>query len=347
MEEEQKVGFFLLKTDAINQFLTVLNEPSSAGTKLAGSILSRLLDSYSTSEESVSLRSVVTAALVSSNSLPRVISALYADDPTTANAAARLLAEILVEESGTESWGYEEDSSGNPPPPSPNKDAIVTPDLVDRSIGLLTNPICAAGALNLLCQCCWGYPRGLDLVQQGFQPYIPKADVFFFASLYGQYSSRHAGRQRRRVAEAAVRAGALPRAVALLEAEAETVEARRAAVEGYRVLLAAESADKNVAIKSARLPVVLAALIADETSESLMGVNWMLRLLYDEENPTTFVAWTELSTPETIQHFISILNTVPEPLDGPVEEGMTEEEFANAQAEYEGVVAKREKENNL
>ena len=346
MEEEQKVGFFLLKTDAINHFLTVLNGRSSAGTKLAGSILSRLLDSYSTGEESVSLRSVVTAALVSPHSLPRVMSALYADDPTTANAAAKLLAEILAEESGTESWGYEEES-GNPPPPSPNKDAIVTPDLVDRSISLLMNPICAAGALNLLCQCCWGYPRGLDLVQQGFQPYIPNADVFFFASLYGQYSSRHAGRQRRRVAEAAVRAGALPRAVALLEAEAETVEARRAAVEGYRVLLAADSADKNVAIKSARLPVVLAALIADETSESLMGVHWMLRLLYDEENPTTFVAWTELSTPETIQHFINILNTVPEPLDGPVEEGMTEEDFANAQAEYEGVVAKREKENNL
>jgi hypothetical protein len=118
-------------------------------------------------------------------------------------------------------------------------------------------------------------------------------------------------------------------------------------VEGYRVLLAAESADKKVATKSARLPVVLAALVADETLESLMDVNWMLRLLYSEENPTTFVAWTELSTAETIQHFINILNAVPEPFDGPVEEAITEEECANTQAEYDEIVAKREKENNL
>lgn len=113
------------------------------------------------------------------------------------------------------------------------------------------------------------------------------------------------------------------------------------------MLLAAQPADKKVAIKNARLPAVPAALVADETPESLIDVNWMLRLLYDEENPAAFAAWAELSGPETIQHFINILSTFPKPLGGPVEEGMAEEGFANAQAECEGVAAKSEKESNL
>jgi hypothetical protein len=101
MEEEQKVGFFLLKTDAIHQILTVLNGPSSARTKLADSIPSCLLDSYSTGEESLSL-----------------------------------LAEILAEESRTESLGYEE-GPGNSPPPSPNKDVIEADMQVVNNVELL------------------------------------------------------------------------------------------------------------------------------------------------------------------------------------------------------------------
>ncbi|KAF8156918.1 armadillo-type protein [Crassisporium funariophilum] len=337
MEDEQMAGSYLLETEgAIKTFVDILGGPFPELRCRAASILSRTLESYKDGE---SQRDVATAVLTEPAIYSAILAALHSDDLTTVNAAANLVGEILAGEDGTQSWYYEEDS-GKPPPPTPLKDAKVTPELALYTVGLLKQKETAVGALYLLCQLCWGYQRGLEVVQKAFEAYIADADAFFFAALYGKYIGKHSGRQRRVVAEAAVKAGAIARAVALLEAEHETIEIRRAAADGLRNLLAADSADFAIGRTNQRLPAVLAQLVADGTKESLTIVNWMVRLLADEEDPKTFETWTEFAKPDVVDNLIKWLNTVPETFEKPNPDDMTEEEFEKADAEYDAKVAK-------
>lgn len=285
----------------VSDLLNVLNGPSSKNRCLAASILSKLWDGDSEPQ-----RDTVGAALTAPDTYPRLLAAFKHQDSQTAAAVANLLSKILHEEQGMESLSYN-NNSNIPPPPSPLKDKIVTSDLIHHAIRLINQPELAKEALSLVCLCCWGYPRGFDLVQASFASYVPEADVFFFASLDSEYQGKHVSRQRRRVAEAAVKAGAISRVVKLLESEVDSIKAGRVAVEGVRVLLSAESADKDIDRSSKRLPSVLAALVADKTKESLERVLWMLKLLVNDEDQSWILKWGDFGNAETVGQLVEIL----------------------------------------
>lgn len=341
METEQTVGWYILKLDRAGVLFDIVEGPVAEESRLASSVLAQLLDSYSREDgdERVAQRPVVVEVLTMPDTLARIFASLHSDNPSLAGASANLLAEIISGEDGTQSWAYEEES-GNPPPPTPLKDSIVTAELAHYVIGLLKKPEAAKDALHLLCQFCWGYSRGFELVQKAFEAYVPDGDVFFFASLYGEFSSRHAGRQRRRVADAAYLAGALDRTFALLEKEATSdAEHRIAAVEGLRVILCADAANLNLARENTTLPRVLFSLVADLSKKSLEPVVWFLRLLENEEDKSWLLKWTDFGNPETIQNFLKLLSmfsysTNPDGTGGPSRENMEEAEYEKAHEAY-------------
>jgi len=295
MDTDQTVGVALLKIEGcIAHFLDLLGDPVSEMRCLAAAVLARTLDSCI---DSKSQRPLATAALSGDNSYPRVLAALRSDDPKTVNAVAKLLAEILADEEGSKSWSYEEES-GAPPPACPLKDRTVTPELAAYTIALLKQPDVAASALALLSQFCWGYQRGFDIVSKAFETVVPDADAFFFSALDGNFVGRHVGRQRRVVADAAVKAGGLDRAAVLLEEEYASPDARKAAVEGYRVMLCADSVDAVVGRENPKLPGILATIFAEGSLESLKTVNSMIRLVSAEDFTKTIPAWKDFATPK-------------------------------------------------
>ncbi|KAG5650800.1 hypothetical protein H0H81_011011 [Sphagnurus paluster] len=312
MEEEQVIGYFLLQAGSIPVLVDIADDASPTDRPLVLSVLARLLDSYSTGpDDRISQRDTVAAALMDAPTLARIISHLYSQHAATAGASAHLLAEILLEEAGTECWSYDS-SSGGKAPPTPFKDTLVTPDLATHTLNLIHAQIAPAPALHLLCQLCWGYARGFSIVQKALAPFIPGADVFFFAALDGEYSGRHAARQRCCIAEAALLAGALPRAFDLLVVEETSDMARRqAAVEGLRVVLCADSADLGLARRNEVLPRLLASLVADRTRASLERVVWMLRLLESEEDQSWLLKWTDLGNENTTEHLLELMHQFP------------------------------------
>lgn len=188
MDTDQTVGVALLRIEGgIDNFLDILEGFTSEARYLAAAVLARTLDSYIDSESQPPL---ATATLSGEKSYPRVLAALHSDNPKTVNAAAKLLAEILAGEDGSRSWSYEEES-GAPPPGCLLKDRTVTPELAAYTIALLKRPGVAVGALALLCQFCWGYRRGFDIVKKAFEAVVPDAEVFFFAALDGEFAGRH------------------------------------------------------------------------------------------------------------------------------------------------------------
>ncbi|KAF8067550.1 armadillo-type protein [Lyophyllum atratum] len=311
MEEDQTVGYHLLHRDPIAPLLDVAEGSSPTDPPLALSVLARLLDSYTPSRDAQ--RDNVATALMAPTILPRILALFHSPSPASAGAA-NLLAAILLEESGTESWSYD---PSKPPPPTPRKDALITPSLVAYTLSLILKQTAAKeAALYLLCQFCWGYQRGFDLVKTELERLVPDADVLFFPALCGYYSSRHAGRQRRRLGEAAYLAGALPRAFELLaQEEGSDAPRRQAAVEGLRVILCADSADLEEGRKSEVLPRVLASLLADQTKASLDPVAYTLRLLARDEDQSWLLGWSAFGTEKTVEHLVGLLHLVPYNLD--------------------------------
>ncbi|KAF9459111.1 armadillo-type protein [Collybia nuda] len=350
METEQTVGWYLLESDRTALLLKIVEEQVSAEAQLAFSVLARLLDSYKNGGEDdrISQRPTAVQLLTAPDTLAHIFTCLHSNDLIVVGASANLIAEVISEEEGTQSWSYEEES-GKAPPPTPLKDIIVTAELVHYVVSLMKKPKVSKDALHLLCQFCWGYPRGFNLVKKAFEACVPDGDVFFFASLYGDFLNKHAGRQRRCVANAACLAGALDRTFLLLEREATSdAEHRRAAVEGLRVILCADSADVNLARKNVILPSVLSSLVADVCKESLGPVLWFLRLLENEEDQSWLLDWTEFGNPETVQNFLKLLNkfsysTNPDGTGGPKKETMGEGEYERAYEEYtEKIIASQQ-----
>lgn len=351
MESDQTFGYYLLKENAIGHLIHVIETAPSTDIRCQSiSILDKILDSYSPHIDSdgnaESQRQIAKAILSADDILPRLLAVVNHQDMKTAGAMAHLLGELICDEEGTESWTYDADSV-NPPPPCPSKEKVVKPELVDTAMGLLNEPDAAPGALHLLCQTCWGYASGFDLVRLGFEKHIPTASVSFLASLYGDYESRYSGRQRRRVADAAVQAGGIPRAFTLLEKETSSTESRQSAVEGLRVLLSADAADaeKNVARKSSLLEQSLVASLEDKMEESLEPVVWMLRLLDlsddDKRSQDWICEWKMLGSPEIVRCILDILHSFPCDPD-PEKKKYPDEHTLEAEA-YEGAVRAWEK----
>ncbi|KAL0958023.1 hypothetical protein HGRIS_000198 [Hohenbuehelia grisea] len=257
----------------------------------------------------------INRLLTSPSTLPALLSALSSPTPTLAGAAASLIGDLMQFEDGTETFGYdsdpESDTYESARPACPLKDMLVTEGLVQRGIDLLKTEDGAPGGLDLLRRCCWGYKRGMEMVESGFRKCFDEKkdlDAAFFRRMYGQYESRHTGRQRRRVAEAAFKAGALDKVLLLVEKEANllgsktSLEAetdqdkarRRNTVEGLRVILCADSADVTVARHgNAHLPRLLAALLTEVSKPSFLIALWMLRLLNTDDLETQYDADAE------------------------------------------------------
>ncbi|PPR01989.1 hypothetical protein CVT24_011116 [Panaeolus cyanescens] len=332
MESEQYIGSVLIDMEGALQYfvdLLVENGPSDV-RKLAGSILARTLDSYN---DGVSRREAAAKFLTSSATRPKLLSLLDSDNVEIVNAGLHLLGEIL---SGEPGFSFRDEDE--PEAPCPSKDIIVSKELVEKTVQLLKSPPIAVEALYLLSQFTWEYKRGFELLKTAFEAVVPTADVFFFQSLYGEYVNRHTGRQRRVIAEAAFKAGGLQRVFALLEQDYTTVEARRAAVESVRVLLAADSADVAVGRKSARLAHVVAVLLTDDTVESLKVARFMIRLLsYSfadaDADSIDLDAWKGEITSETVQQLMKWAGKGPDVVDVHAEE----------EADDEDIIAKRQK----
>ncbi|TFK41590.1 armadillo-type protein [Crucibulum laeve] len=334
MDTEQIVGHYLLKLDIVPPLLSAFEGPSSEDRCAAAKVMARLLDAFSDDEEAVSQRNVAVAVLTDPNVLPRILAQMYATDLKTAGAAAKLVGEIVFEEDGTEAWSYDP-AEGKPPPPSPLKDSIITPELVNHLMGLLKQKDSASGALYLLAQACWGNTRGFNIVCKEFEAHISTADGMFFASLSGEYVGRHLVRQERRVADAAVKAGALDRAQELLGLEYDNIEMRRAVVEGFRVLLCSDDVDRNLGRNNKSLPRALAALIADETQMSLNDVYWVLAMLEDIESTEWLKSWSEFVSPASVEHILKAFHSIPVELEEPSADGLAEDKYEKIIAEHQ------------
>lgn len=333
MEGEQIVGYYIVKMPgAIAELMSIFSSTTSSPRQrtLIASILARLCDSFSPSVDSNGdavdsepQRAAVSATLIADDTLPRIVVGLEDEDRSVAGAVAELLAETLLEEEGTQSWSYDDTAhDGTGPPPCPGKEKILasSPTLLHNVITLLNYPESKAGALNLLSQFCWGYPPGQDSLRVAFEPFVPSADVFFWDAFYGEFDGRRVGRKRRTVAEAAVQAGALPYAFALLEKENQDPHAslarRSAAVEGLRCLLCADSVDVQIARDNKVLPVMLLKLLADVEKTCLDKAMYMLRLLEKEEDAGGqgwIKDWVEagFGSEEMITSLVSLLGKYP------------------------------------
>ncbi|KAJ8472979.1 hypothetical protein ONZ45_g16472 [Pleurotus djamor] len=332
MENAQTAGYYLLQAGIVAALVSLLATPALVPAVIG--VFSKLLDSYSPGDSSKSQRSVVAQELTSPNVLPTLSSFLDispgetdGDRITAAGSTLRLLADMVSEETGTESWGYDEDDD-DPPPPCPLKDLLISTDFLRTAFTLLalepetigieglhaqkeepTGP--SKDALHFLCQGCWGYQRGYDLTVTMFKEIFAKIgedeELWLFNNLYGSYSGRADGRMRRRVASAAVAADGLSRAYALMEREARklkggdtdaplTCKRRRAAVEALRVVLCVGT-DLDQARHSDHLASLISALLLDVTRPSLDSAFWMVSLLsrgddFDDNNVLDFASFT-------------------------------------------------------
>lgn len=318
MENDQTAGYFLFKDGFLGCLMNLLEKECYLAYVIP--LFSKLLDSYTGGDDSKPVKPEIVKELSS----PNVQSTLLAlthftnDAPearvNTAGSILFLLGDIVSGDLGTESWGWEDDS-GDPPPPCPLKDSIVTAELVRTAIALVSLPSlvvkeegldseqdipsqASQNALHFLCHACWGYQRGYDLVVAGFKDLFSKPidaeELWAYSNLDGDYAGRGTIRMRRKVAEAVVAAGGLVRAFELLKREvkklstltpdedrAKTGKYRRAAVDGLRILLRSDTANQERARNNDDLPLLLTHFIS-ESRMSLDVVLWIMTLLSNE-----------------------------------------------------------------
>lgn len=319
MENDQTAGYFLFKDGFLGCLMNLLEKECYLAYVIP--LFSKLLDSYTGGDDSKPVKPEIVKELSS----PNVQSTLLAlthftnDAPearvNTAGSILFLLGDIVSGDLGTESWGWEDDS-GDPPPPCPLKDSIVTAELVRTAIALVSLPSlvvkeegldseqdipsqASQNALHFLCHACWGYQRGYDLVVAGFKDLFSKPidaeELWVYRNLDGDYAGRGTIRMRRKVAEAVVAAGGLVRAFELLKREvkklstltpdedrAKTGKYRRAAVDGLRILLRSDTANQERARNNDDLPLLLTHFISEESRMSLDVVLWIMTLLSNE-----------------------------------------------------------------
>ncbi|KAF4580391.1 hypothetical protein EYR40_003107 [Pleurotus pulmonarius] len=321
MENDQTAGYFLFKDGLLGCLMNLLQKEGYVAYTVP--LFSHLLDSYTGGSNSRPVKPEIVKELASPNiqSILLALSHIPADAPeaavNTAGSILYLLGDIISDDLGTESWGWEDDS-GDPPPPCPLKDSIVTAELVRTALALVSLPPlvikeegidsekdspsqASQNALHFLCHACWGYQHGYELVVAGFKDLFSKPigaeELWVYSNLDGDYAGRGTSRMRRKVADAAVAAGGLAREFELLKREVEKLstfspdedkakasKCRRAAVEGLRVLLRSDDANQELARNNDDLPLLLTHLISEESRVSLGVVQWIMSLLSKESD---------------------------------------------------------------
>ncbi|KDQ22432.1 hypothetical protein PLEOSDRAFT_174919 [Pleurotus ostreatus PC15] len=319
MENDQTAGYFLFKDGFLGCLMNLLEKEGYLAYVIP--LFSKLLDSYTGGDDSKPVKPEIVKELSSPNVQSTLLALTHVttDAPearvNTAGSILFLLGDIVSGDLGTESWGWEDDS-GDPPPPCPLKDSIVTAELVRTAIALVSLPPlvlkeegldsekdspsqASQNALHFLCHACWGYQRGYDLVVAGFKDLFSKPidaeELWVYSNLDGDYAGRGTSRMRRKVADAAVAADGLARVFELLKREVKKLSTltpdedkakagkyRRAAVEGLRVLLRSDNANQDLARNNDDLPLLLTHLISEESRVSLDVVQWIMSLLSNE-----------------------------------------------------------------
>jgi hypothetical protein len=303
LKDDRFVCHFLLRNGGIYLLLDLFDTGSNIEARcLAASVLSCLLrasrlDEYS-KHNVVSLRPAASAALSEDNVLPRILSALHSPNSKICEASLNLLGEIL-----------KTDNQSDVDTHSPIKDRVVTLEFAILVVGKLGVPEVAPSALRVLAEMCWAYTRGFTIVHEAFRHFIHHADASFFAALDGEGTPQAISDKRRRVADAAVRAGGISRMFAIFEEPSPSVKACSTTVQAFRTLLSAESANREAGRKNPKFSMLLARLIADGSIDSLLQVALVVRLLCGPGNYRSLESWSRaLANKATVDQLISALN---------------------------------------
>jgi hypothetical protein len=86
-----------------------------------------------------------------------------------------------------------------------------------------------------------------------------------------------------------------------------TVEARRSAVRATYAVLSLRDVDRDIGRTNKYLPDIVAQLIGDGTTESLVDASRLVNLLAEPSAPKPFKTWTALATQETAEHLSNLL----------------------------------------
>ncbi|KAH8917107.1 hypothetical protein BT69DRAFT_698951 [Atractiella rhizophila] len=308
MEIEQIAGYYLLQDKS--SLLQLLSTLEASPTPTLFSIFSNLFDSYSPSKnpagediENSPQRSEVVSLLSDDFHLSKLLPYLQHEDRKLAGACASLFAQLVSGEDGSESWGYDEHDPDSILPPCPTKQKLLdsSPTFLSSALQLLRHEDSRAGGLSLLCRLAWGFKNGQEALRHAFSVLLEKGehDVYFWESLYGEYEGHHAGRQKRRVAQAAVDAGAVDIVFKLLRSQLEKeddLKADKAILEGVRCLLAADGVDTEVGRKSPDIATMICRIVRTRELEALKVCMYMFRLLeVEEENggQAWILSWAE------------------------------------------------------
>lgn len=301
-------GHYLLLADSLPWLLATMQAEEPKLRCLASSILRHLLRSCRSDEYS-SLRNDVSPALASPEILSLCVSNARDEDLEVSASAFRMLAELLSKD--TQDQDLQSVRS------------VIDESLINLSFDRLGRAVSSNAAVEFLSQVLQDESDRGSLVHQVFAARIPTAPIAVFAALYPpelsdndtfqirfdvSYSELAALRRLQiRVLEAANKAGALHRVFELLREPVETVKARRTVVRATYAVLSVPDVDREVGRTNKYLPDIIAQLIADESTDSLVDVSRLVNLLAEPSSPRPFKTWTGLATPQTVEHLCNIL----------------------------------------
>ncbi|RXW23525.1 hypothetical protein EST38_g2352 [Candolleomyces aberdarensis] len=302
-------GHYLLLADSLPWLLSTIQAEDPKLRSLASSILRHLLRSYR-SDHYTSLRNDVAPTLTSQETLSRAISNANDGALTVSGSAFRLLAELLSKDTQDEYLQAVR--------------SVIDEPLVHLAVDRLSEEVSSSAAVEFLSQVLQDESGSSSLVQKVFATRIPTAPAPVFAALYpsaelndnDSFLNRFESSYQESVAlhkaqvqvlEATSKAGAVPRVLELLREPTTTVEARRSAVRATFAVLSVRDVDRDIGRTNKYLPDIVAQLIGDETTESLVAASRLVNLLAEPSAPQPFKTWTALATPQTVEHLSNLL----------------------------------------
>ncbi|KAJ2930964.1 hypothetical protein H1R20_g6129, partial [Candolleomyces eurysporus] len=316
-------GHYLLLANSLPWLLSTMQAEDPEFRSLASSVLRNLLRSYR-SDHYTSLRNDVAPTLTSQETLSRIISNANDGALKVSGSAFRLLAELLSKDTQD---GYLQATR-----------SVIDEPLVHLAVDRLSEEVSSSAAVEFLAQVLQDESESSSLVQKVFATRIPTAPTPVFAALYpsaelndndsifNRFESSYQElaalhKVQVQVLEAAGKAGAVPRILELLREPMTTVEARRSAVRATFAVLSMRDVDRDIGRTNKYLPDIVAQLIGDETTESLVAASRLVNLLGEPSAPQPFKTWTALATQETVDHLNIFLAVQLEEQAQPEEEG--------------------------
>ncbi|KAJ2918973.1 hypothetical protein MD484_g1457, partial [Candolleomyces efflorescens] len=300
-------GHYLLLANALPWLLSTMQAEDPKLKSLASSTLRHLLRSYRSDEYSP-LRNDIAPSLTSEDSLTRIVSNAKDEDLEVSASAFRLLAELLSNDTEDKHLQIVR--------------GVVDEPLAHLAVDRLSEAVSSKAAVEFVSQALQDETGSSSLVQKVLAARVPASPAPLFAALYPppelndgdirlHFDASHQElealhRSQVRILQA-TKAGALPRVMELLREPITTAEARRAAVRAAYTVLSIGDIDRDIGRTNKYLPEIVAQLIADETTESLVDASRLVNLLAEPSAPKPFHTWTALATQQTVDHLSNLL----------------------------------------